>query len=116
MALTKEFETEQGFTASYWKVEYISVDRNRREASFTLNLYLNKEKGNVVDSFIKSETITLFENIMEDSGEVKLDYNDDVKARFNKYFGEHTKYIDIYEACYECAKEISPFFADAEDC
>lgn len=35
---------------------------------------------------------------------------------FEQYFGKNTEYADQYEACYNMAKDLDTFFADAEDC
>ncbi len=100
MALKKEYTTEQGFTADYWKVEYISIDKNRYEFSFTLNLYLNEERAATTDAFIKSETISIYHNIDGENLD-DLSSTDAIrKERFNAYFDDTVEYSNMYEACY----------------
>ena len=98
MALIKEVNTEYGVKANYWRVDNIAIDKAKKEANFVLCLYLNKEAKN----FFEYKVIITFDR-------------DNKEEIFNKYFGEESGYRDIYHACYECSKEIEPFFADAED-
>ncbi len=116
MALKKEFTTKQGFTADYWKVDMITIDKNRYEASFSLNLYASKEKAQELDTFIESRCITLYQNIDNELLD-DLSSTDTIrKERFNKYFDSESEYQNTYNACYECAKELDEYFTDAENC
>lgn len=99
MALIKEIDTEYGIPASYWKIGMLSVDRNRKEANFTLYLYVKKGESKPISEFV----VTLFG--MENGEEV-----------FDKYF-ENTQpeFFNIYKSCYLLAKNEVEFFADALD-
>lgn len=95
MALLKNKTTDFGVEANYWKVSMVSIDRNLKEASFSLNLY--KQRGD--DLFFETYTVTDLMGIED-------------KTNYEKYF-ESTEYTDIYNACYNYAKNEIEFFKDA---
>lgn len=97
MALIKSKMTGFGIEAEYWKVTMISVDRDRKELSLSLNLYLAKG----ANQFLESIGITL--NELEPEERI---------ARYNQYF-ENDYYPNLYTACYQYAKDFVPFFVDA---
>lgn len=99
MALIKNKVTKFGIEASYWRVEMITLNYNKKmlEVNFSLNLYLNKG----ADEFIESFSVTDLMGIED-------------KTLFSNYFiGQEFK--DIRTACYMYAKENVPFFKDAID-
>ena len=98
MALIKEVKTNYGINADYWRIETITIDKKRKEANFIIFLYLNKEATESFD--YRAVVITDKENREE---------------LFEKYFSDNTEFHDIYNSCYECAREIDDFFADAKD-
>lgn len=103
MALIKEVPIKNyGIVASYWKVGMLCVDTNMQEASFALNLYVNKtdEPNSFIDSFTVSDMM-----------------NTDDKTLYNEYFGKGcgTRYKDWQTACYEYVKTYVPEFVDAID-
>lgn len=98
MALIKEINTNYGVKADYWRIESITIDKRMKEANFIMHLYLNKEATQSFD--YRAVVIADKENKDE---------------LFDKYFSENITYTDIYNSCYECAKEIDEFFADAKD-
>lgn len=87
----KEKMTQFGIPAKYWKLGMITIDRNLKEASYSLNLYISPEAPNFIDGY----TVSLLG--MED------------KTQYNEYF-EGNKYGNIYAACYEHAKNHEEFF------
>lgn len=98
MALIKSVDTLYGITADYWRVDTITIDKRNMEANFVLGLYMNKQAVNSLD--YKVYTIADKENRDE---------------LFDKYFSDSREYTDIYNACYQCAKEQDEFFSDAVD-
>lgn len=105
MALKKIKETNLGVSISYWRVEIITIDKHRQEGSIVLNGYLDEN----AKEFIESKVVSL-NGLMNKDGTQN-------KEQFEKYFKDETQeYSNIYQACYECAKEADEFFADAEDC
>lgn len=98
MALIKKVNTDYGIEAGYWKIGMLSIDRSRKEANFTLFLYIKSGDLKPLSEYV----VTLFE--MENKEDI-----------FNKYFEykENSKYTDIYEACYRLTMEQIPFFSDA---
>lgn len=100
MALIKEMEIKDlGITANYWKVAMVSIDTLRQEASFGLVLLTKKGATKYIYDIGVSDLM-----IAED------------KTLFEKYFGEGTSiYRDVYNACYEYAKEHVDLFKDAVD-
>ena len=95
MALIKEKQTKFGVTANYWRVGMISIDRHRKEASYSLELYLSKD----ADEFIESHSVSLLG--MEDKTEYELYFNN-----LNK---------NIIKTCYEHAKAKVDYFKTAID-
>lgn len=97
MALIKEKSTEFGLLASYWKIDMITIDRRMKEVSFCINLYMNKDAKNFIETYVVSQLMG------------KQD-----KTLFNQYFGEDiNNFTDIYNACYEYTKDNEEFFKDA---
>ncbi|WP_346961235.1 hypothetical protein [Clostridium sp.] len=97
MALIKEKMTQFGIPASYWKVSMVSIDRNMKEAAFSLNLYITKDAKNFIESFTISSLMG-----KED------------KTLYEEYFeNKDGKFTDIYNICYEYAKNHEEFFKDA---
>ena len=94
MALIKEKMTQFGMVADYWKIGMISIDRDREEASYSINLYLNRD----ANSFIESKSVSLLG--LED------------KTEYRKYFGG-SNYTSIVNACYEHAKAKVEYFKNA---
>ena len=97
MALIKEVDTNYGVKAGYWRIETITIDKRMKEANFIICLYLNKE---ATESF--------------DYRAVILADKENKEELFEKYFSDKIIFTDIYNSCYECAKEIDEFFADAK--
>jgi len=95
MALIKEKTTSFGMTASYWRVGMISIDRNMKEASYSLILYFDRD----ADEFIETYAVSLLG--VED------------KTEYEQYFS-NSNYINITTACYEHAKT-TEFFKNAID-
>ena len=108
MALGKNTITKQGFEASYWKLATVTIDIIRKEASCILNLYASKDIASNVDTFIESKVVTTNGEMLEDGTSVD-------NGLFDKYFGINNQYTDIYNACYELAKEVDSYFEAAEN-
>ena len=98
MALIKSIDTNYGISANYWRIESITIDKKRREASFITYLYAKQEAKNSLEYRIVS--------IADKPNKEEL---------FNKYFFDGKQSTDIYNACYLCAKEVDEFFSDATD-
>lgn len=104
MAIKKEKQTVYGITANYWRVDTLSIDKVRKEGGFTLNLYTSEDAESPVDAYIVSFTGDKYAE-------------PESTERFDKYFGiGSSNYTNIYQACYQCAKETEEFFKDAVDC
>ena len=103
MALIKNIQTEYGIEAGYWKISRISIDTIKKEISFTLNLYIDKEhqQKELGEMVFASAILT----------------QEEFKPQYDKYFrkDEGENYKDIYTACYMYAKDNMEFFKDAED-
>ena len=95
MALQKNKITEFGIKAGYWKIGMLTIDRIRKEATFILYLYLNKDDLKELEREIVS--------CIEESKEI-----------YNKYFSG-IEYTDIYNAAYCYVKDNVEFFTDALD-
>lgn len=95
MALLKEKQTEYGVTANYWKVEMVSIDRHMKEANFSLNLYVNKDAKQFIETYTVSDLM-----------------GQQDKSKYESYFESDT-YKDIYAACYAYAKDNIDYFKDA---
>lgn len=96
MALIKEKKTDFGIIASYWRLDIVTINREMQEASFALNLYLNKDSKRFIETYIITSLMG-----KED------------KTLYNEYFESCDKYTDIYNACYEYAKVHEEYFKDA---
>lgn len=99
MALIKDKE-KFGVLFSYWKVSMFTANTDMQEVNFSLNLYLNKDATEFVDTYC-------VDNLM----------GVDDKTLYNKYFANDRgeTYKDWQTACYMYAKENIEFFKDAVD-
>lgn len=106
MALNKPKETKYGVKVSYWRVDMLTINKQRKEGSIILNGYVDSQ----AQEFIESKIVSL-------NGLVDRETNERDTALFDKYFKDDSQaYDNIYQACYMCAKEADEFFKDAEDC
>lgn len=99
MALQKNKMTDFGIEASYWKIGMVTIDRQMKEATISINLFLNKDSEKFIETYIVSSLM-----------------GKDDKKLYNKYFEyKNNEYTDIYNACYMYAKENEEYFKDAID-
>lgn len=96
MALIKEERTKIGITASYWRVGMISIDRHRKEASYSLNLFFDRD----AEEFLETHSVSLLG--IED------------KTQYDEYFAG-SEFDNIVQACYEHAKAKVDYFKTAID-
>ena len=91
--------TEFGISASYWKLTRVSIDTAKKEISFSLFLYVDKENQHrELDEYCFTSFLV-----------------EDFEPQWDEYFRKDRgeKYKDIYTACYQFAKNNIEFFNDA---
>ena len=98
MSLIKSVDTNYGISADYWRIESITIDKKRKEASFITYLYANQKATNSLEYRV-----------------IAIADKPNKEEPFDKYFFDGNDYTDIYNACYLCAKEVDEFFSDATD-
>ena len=98
MALIKSKKTGYGVVADYWRIETITIDKRMKEANFIIYLYLNKEATQSFDYRV-----------------VTIADKNNKEELFAKYFDANIDYNNIYNSCYNCARELDEYFKDAED-
>ncbi len=114
MALRKEITTKHGFTADYWRVNSIVTDKETKTGSFVICVYKDEETAQKATQSIESRYVNFFMDLPFDiSDEERMQT---ASERYDKYFALGNEFTDQYEACYNMAKELDTFFADAEDC
>ncbi len=96
MALIKEKMAQFGIPASYWRVGMISIDRHRKEASYSLNLFFDRD----AEEFLETKAVSL------------LGIKD--KTQYDEYFAG-SEFDNIVQACYEHAKAKVNYFKTAID-
>ncbi len=114
MAFRKEKVTEYGITAEYWKVTAITTDKESKRGSFIVSLYKDEESSHNSAKSFEGRYVNAFMDLPFDITEEERSNIAD--ERYEKYFALGNEYTDQYEACYHMAKELDPYFADAEDC
>ena len=94
MALIKTKITRYGVPCSYWRIGYISIDKNERYGNVSVNLFYDKNATQPMDYY--TEVI-------------------DTKEKWDNYFSATalSHYKDIYEAGYDFILAYSEYFKDA---
>lgn len=114
MALRKEIETKYGFTANYWRVNSVIIDKQAKEGSCIISVYKDEETAMVATESIQSRYVNLFLNIPSSTTEEER--KEIASERYDNYFGTNSEYTDIYQACYNMIKELDNYFIDTVDC
>lgn len=99
MAIIKEIINIDGFSADYWKLGMLTVDRNLKEATFSFNLYYSKDDA------------TNNSNGFKDSYCVSSLMCKSDKTLYYEFF-ENPDIPNWKQACYKYAMQHEEFFKD----
>lgn len=103
MALRKEVKTKQGYTAEYWKVNRIEIDKNNRNAKCVLNVYKDESMSHTKDGYFgELSRMVILNNYPEGEGvdytvhpeleiEPILEENEVVEPTLDEEFGDDSE-------------------------